>query len=562
MYRIEVQSPASAPFASLTEAQEAHIALVTQADGLNVTDKVTPENAREAMVAITELRRNIREFEWKLAATGAVIADPQQRVLAQSLLDFWALRHIELRERAWQFGQQIGDRRRPMPRRPVSPRTLLPADEGLAEALADTAERIYRELPDDAARDRARDLFLAIASPYSGAWEIDSEVASRFVAKNVIVGSGGSGAARYALAHDSIATQWQRLVEWMEQARRDETEFKLVADNALNWQATQSDDDLPQGAALEQARRFVSRDAAIAKFVATADAAWQRQKSYNHRMLTLIIVVGCLIAVIAGIGGRFSVPKSLGADPEEAKRAANLQSALVSADNQAAAADQKYEAKSNQLPKPSSVAAPTLCGVPSDFKGYIWIGSAGNSQVQTSGGKPIEPDKVQANMTLSLAVWLNLREVMPNDDGKNRAGLAIGTASARSLAITLEQPKSVMVGVTRQYWAKVKLPSSVYIQVPDGGSEKLANLVERLKSEGLVVPAVQKLPMSGMLNEVRYYYEQDRARAEQVACLANQSLAPDGRDRVTVRSLANTSLAAKVNNGTIELWLYPQGERR
>lgn len=558
MYRIEVQSTASAPFASLAEAQQAHVALAGQAERFSVAEKVDAASARAAMVAIAQLRREIRAFEWRLAATGTVIADAQQRSLAQSLLDFWALRHVELRERAWQYGQIISERSRPQVRRPVSPRTLLPVDEGLAETLAETAERVYLELPDDDARSRARKMFLAIANPYSGERTINLDVAAKFAAKGVIVG-GGNG-SRYALAHDSLAMQWPRLVGWLQQARREETEYELVAANARNWSEHQGDDSLPLGAALDQARKYVDRDPEIATYVDRADAARQRQLE-NWRKIKLAawfaIPLVIVIAAIAAIAGFLRGRDEITSDPSfkvqlenthaEESKYAEGQQAIPVMDNSAGTGKAAI-----------SVAAPVACAEAKNAHGFIWLGSRGNSQVLNIKGKPVEPDVVSDGMPLLIGVWLNLRQSMPVGSGDNRAGPTIGTASARSSAITTAAPKFVNVNGIDQYWVEVDLLSSVFIQVPEGGSARVERLRQSLDQVGLKVPAIQQLPMPGGLNEVRYYYEQDAARAEQVACLANLALEPDSIDKVKVRSLVGTALAAKVNNGTIELWLYPQ----
>ncbi|MGH6786648.1 MAG: hypothetical protein ACREBO_07440 [Novosphingobium sp.] len=541
MYRIETHNTASAPFSGLAEAQEAHIALVGQVDALTLPDKVRDAAAREAMVEIAKVRRAIRSFEWRLSATGAVIADPQQRSLAQSLLDYWALRHVELRDRAGHFGQSIADRPRPFTRRPVSPRTLLPVDQGLATSLAETAETTYLALTDDDAREKARQLFLAIANPYSSLWAIDPDIAARFAAAGVIVPASGASGTRYALAHDSVAQEWRRLETWMTASREEEHQYKLVRENALNWKATGLDDALPQGEALSQARNFAARDAAVAEFVAGAEDAERRRKRYARSWIT---GGGAVIALLLTI---LLVDYIRGHQQQDTQQGDTVKSS-----------DTPSELKAAQAVRPPVRNA--VCPAKADASGWMWIGSPGNSQVFKDDGKVIEPDAVARDTALLTRAWINLRAGVPTNDerGYSKNAAAVGTVSARSVALVIDEPWIHKTDEGLQYWVNVRLPSSVYLQVPNPAEPTIARLATALSAAGLVTPPVQRLDMPPGLNEVRYYYDQDKGRAEQVACLANQVLDPVEQNRVVVRSLANTSLAAKVSNGTIELWVFPR----
>ncbi len=571
MYRIEIQSTASEPFSGFAEAQDAHIALVTEAEGLALPERGDAETARAAMTAIAQLRRAIRAFEWRLAATGKVIADPQQRSLAQSLLDYWALRHVELRDKAWQLGQADGERRRPPVRRSVSPRTLLPVDENLAATLAEAAEQTYLAFADDAQRAKARQLFLAIANPYGGNQAADSQVAGQFTAANVIVASGAAG-GRYTLAHDSLAQQWPRLGEWMVEARQNESRFEAVLASAQSWEEAPVDDALPQGAALEQASEFADRDPVIARYVEAAHAEAVRRKRFNRKVLAAGVALFTVVA-IALLSGAIALRRE---PAEVAEQLVEIEKGKVEiekhkAEDEKLKLDDKvteeiYAAltapetatKQDVVAVSTEEAVPELCTAARDAEGYLWIGSPGNSQVFDQKGKPIEPNRIKPGMALGLRAWFNLRESMPVDDGQNIAGAVKGTASARSSVIALGPAQTVAGAKTAQYWVSVSLPSSVYIQIPSSADSGIQSLVDRLRQERLQVPAVQRLDMPPGLNEVRYYYEQDAGRARQVACLANRELRTAGSNRIEIRSLANTSLAAKVSNGTIELWVFPR----
>lgn len=157
MFRAEHIITDAAPFASFDEAQAAHLALAEQNEALEAgwrEARAVREASRRGeddpemrgwRESIARLRRGIEQYEWRLAATGARLASPDQRLLAQSLLDFWGLRQSELRLRTYELRAASG---RSFPQaRPPRPKTLLPYDEANAPELTEDANPFAAILP-------------------------------------------------------------------------------------------------------------------------------------------------------------------------------------------------------------------------------------------------------------------------------------------------------------------------------------------------------------------------------------------------------------------------------
>jgi hypothetical protein len=203
MYRIEKTVAQSPPFPSFDEAQRAHLVLAEENDRFESgwredrAGRASRSDVRERpavagpppqegapatetfwRTAIDRLRRAISEFEWRLAATGAQLANPDQRLLAQSLLDFWGLRQSELRLRTYELrsaaGKSVAALHSPRPK------TLLDYDESGAPELADDANPFARILPQtsgDSVAGRGAQVLPEFAGTVAGADDLRTAIA-------------------------------------------------------------------------------------------------------------------------------------------------------------------------------------------------------------------------------------------------------------------------------------------------------------------------------------------------------------------------------------------------
>lgn len=145
MFRIDQSIIHSPPFETLEEVQSAHLALVEQVDAAD-RQATTGGDLDSGRRDLARLMREIGNFEWRLAATGARLSSSEHRILAQSLLDYWALRRADLRTKVGEIRAAAGDKAAQAPRGPA-PKALLAYDEASAPELADELAPFDKVLP-------------------------------------------------------------------------------------------------------------------------------------------------------------------------------------------------------------------------------------------------------------------------------------------------------------------------------------------------------------------------------------------------------------------------------
>jgi energy-coupling factor transporter ATP-binding protein EcfA2 len=132
----------TAPFASMPDLQRDHLQLSDEAEALerHGMDAAGPA-AEDALRQIVMLRRRIRRFERRAAATGAVLDEGADRAVAQRMLDYWCLRQAYLQRQCDQLRQAVGSERARQlltsAPRLRDPMRLVPFDEASAPQLPD-----------------------------------------------------------------------------------------------------------------------------------------------------------------------------------------------------------------------------------------------------------------------------------------------------------------------------------------------------------------------------------------------------------------------------------------
>jgi WD40 repeat protein/transcriptional regulator with XRE-family HTH domain len=224
---------------------------------------------------------------------------------------------------------------------------------GVRGALAIHAETAYGALPDEEHRALARALFLRLIDP--GATEQDTtrrratttefklpdpqqtarlrEVANAFIAARLLVtartaaGIMGSAETTVEVSHEALIREWDRLGDWLREAREDVRRQQAISADAGEWERRDRPrDHLYRGVVLEEARGWASRSMASATEAAfleagQAESARQQTVEYSRqarevelarqteaasrqaaaRLRTLVGVLAVFLIVTAGL---------------------------------------------------------------------------------------------------------------------------------------------------------------------------------------------------------------------------------------------------------------------
>lgn len=99
--------------------------------------------------------------------------------------------------------------------------------------------------------------------------------------------------------------------------------------------------------------------------------------------------------------------------------------------------------------------------------------------------------------------------------------------------------------------------NTVYFQFAEAPREVVEEISDRLRPLGFEVPGEERIKTAAGLHEVRFFFEEDRPRAEALAEATNAILRDSGyRAEVGVRDLIGFA-GQKPRPGTLELWLEP-----
>jgi hypothetical protein len=166
MYRVAIDESQAEPFATPAETEEAHLGLIERMRaaeamaGAAIAAESDAGNEGPAATLAT-LRDEIALFEARLVATGARLPDTSnRRALAQSMLDFWALRQSDLSALAMRLAPP--EQQATMRPEPPTSKLLAPYDPATATDAATRAEQCFAGLPDEATREAAKRGFLTL----------------------------------------------------------------------------------------------------------------------------------------------------------------------------------------------------------------------------------------------------------------------------------------------------------------------------------------------------------------------------------------------------------------
>ncbi|MCZ8135450.1 MAG: hypothetical protein O9266_04030 [Porphyrobacter sp.] len=548
MYRVAIDESQAEPFATPAETEEAHLGLIekmraAEAMAGAAAAAESGDAGTGAAETLAGLRDEIALFEARLVATGARLPDTSnRRALAQSMLDFWALRQSDLSALAMRFAppeQQAAVRPEP-----PTAKLLAPYDPGTATDAATRAELCYAGLPDEATREAAKRGFLMLIQTDWALGGAETAALETFAEAQVLSrqppDQPGPG---FGLVHEELPTAWPRLAEWLAEDARLRSELDRVRSNAEAWSKTGSTAELPRGEGLKEVADLAKQDGTLLPYVQAAVERTRRERNIIYGVIAVIAAL-VIFSLASGIFA-FGPWGKKQADESDTKSAQEIAAINQTAEQQLVVAD-----------TPQDDGKDTAAG----STGWIWLGSSDLPQIVLEDGTAVDPAKLTQGTLLRTRANLKIRSDKAN--AENIAGKRIGQVSGDVVVEMRGPAAAVTVGDTVQYWAQVRVIPVVYVQLAEGAALPLADLRGALEKAGFTVQPEQRLPNLGRIAapvpfDVRYYYEQDaRAAAETAAMVARWlgTAGPPPKDALI--GLVGTPLAERVKTGTIEVWIY------
>lgn len=455
------------------------------------------------------------------------------------------------------------------------------------EALRRAAEAVYATLDSDA-QDLAQKIFVELVQPGIGeevqrrrarrdtlkelAPEAPERVAlvlDRFVEAGLIRKTTGLDLddERFEVAHEALVRDWPRLNAWV-RAKRQESEKKVqLITTAKLWQKSGNPGYLLHGDAIKEAAAF--RDAApqLRDLIAASEkAAQRRSRIITYGAIAISTVFGAVLTLYAVLHSEYGTLKSAKVNVSTAyddyeKRIEGLQVRLEEAnktitDQKQAIAELELRLRTRAIgAAPPPIRPPAPPSTNAGQQGYVWVGTEAQSNLADPGGKTaISPVSVKTNERYEMLKNVVLRGDKPSESYAQGPSLGVipeGTVlTATGPAIPYVRPSG-----TTQYWLPVKVDPTdqpiVYVQFAGGG--KVQQFAEDLRKYGYRIPGLQSSGEAKGLNEVRYYYPQDKDTAKRVASDVTQVLRQQGYNLPPTKVVDSTRSTG--HPGALELWI-------
>lgn len=541
MYRVAIDESQAEPFATPAATEKAHLGLIEQ---MRAAEAMAGEAAMGEGAAgsdgpaatLAALRDEISQFEARLVATGRRLPDSSnRRALAQSMLDFWALRQSDLAALAMRFAppeEQVS-----MRPEPPTAKLLAPYDPSTATDAATRAELCFVGLPDEATQEAAKRGFLMLIQTDWALGGAETAALEPFAVAKVLSrqppDQPGPG---FGLVHEELPAAWPRLAEWLAEDARLRSELERVRSNAEAWSKDKGSIELPRGEGLKEVADLAKQDGTLLPYVQAAEARTRRERYFNYA-ITAVIAALVLFVTIFVVRAIFA--------PDDEKMTAQVAATRTTAEEQVVFAD-----------APADDGEDTAAG----STGWIWLGSSAIPQVVLADGTAADLANLAKGTKLRTRANLKIRDAMAN--AENIAGKRIGQVSGDVVVALQGTVSSVPVNGTDQYWARVRVIPVVYIQLAEDAALPLGELRGALEKAGFTVQPEQRLRNLGRSGtplpfDVRYYYEQDEAAARKTAAMVARALGlPQPRAKDALIGLAGSPLAERVKTGTIEVWIY------
>lgn len=367
--------------------------------------------------------------------------------------------------------------------------------------------------------------------------------------------------------------------------------IQLAAAARLWKDSGQATGYLLNGSALAEAEKFAQEDREIKDLV----FASRTKVSAERRNTWILVVIVFLLAIIGWllidrtaeqrklaqleaqrntiIAERSAARDAAQVDSQEAKIRAltqELRSAKLSAPAEitetvpeAVVRDQAQARISNK--DPSSAA----------LRGFIWLGSDAAPNLLDSGGAPVKPSVASVGGSYSVSKNLVLRTSLPSADyiQGDSAGIVPEQTTIKLVAAPVPYKRPAPAGskaaaptsgapsTTVQYWAQIEVSISdkpiVYIEYAASDATNVQTLGQKLKSQGFRVPGVEPSDLAKGINEIHFYFADDKTAAERLSAAVNAALKELQWSGVQAPKVVDMTSQKGPRNfpGVLELWI-------
>jgi hypothetical protein len=350
---------------------------------------------------------------------------------------------------------------------------------------------------------------------------------------------------------------------------------------------------LLNGSALAEAEKFAKEDRDIGDLV----FASRNRVSVERRNLWLTLAFVVLCAVIGWLLlDRSAEQRKLA--QLEAQRSAAI--AERSAQRSAAQVDSQeakikaltQELKSAKVSVPSEITETVPDSVvldqaksrsdsganrtPQNLHGFIWIGSDGAPNLfDPSNEMLVKPSAAVVGASYKVIKNLVLRTALPTTDylQSDSAGVVPEqtTIKLRATPVPYKRPAPAVAKASPapnppptvlQYWAQVDVENCdqpiVYVEYAGpSGSTTAQALVQKLKGQAFRIPGIEATDLAKGLDEIRYYFPEDKAAAERLSNALNASLKDMQLSGVQPAKVVDLTTQRGARNfpGVVELWI-------
>ena len=193
---------------------------------------------------------------------------------------------------------------------------------GVKGALAKHAEDTYRALSSEEHRKLARALFLRLIEPgitdqdttrrratlseltlpTPKETELLQQVITYFLAARLLTTNEIAGTSTIEVSHEALIREWERLSDWLREAREDIHLLQAISKDATEWQRRDKPSDrLYRGSQLREAKKWAQRNIPSKNEIAFLQAS----AAQRTRVLLSIVVVVLVLLSTSGVAGWF-----------------------------------------------------------------------------------------------------------------------------------------------------------------------------------------------------------------------------------------------------------------
>jgi cell division protein FtsB/energy-coupling factor transporter ATP-binding protein EcfA2 len=196
--------------------------------------------------------------------------------------------------------------------------------------------------------------------------------------------------------------------------------------------------------------------------------------------------------------------------------------------------------------------------LPTADTGFMWIGSAQDGNLNTLTGDPVLPVAVKVNGEYLTDLDIYLRQGLPERAAYTQQPIAaIMPEGTRVKILSIPPPFARPTG--EQTWAQVRVVkyalSTVYFQYAGGTRIQAQQVSKALQDKGYKIPGEERTVAAAGQREVRYFNDDQKSIAAQLATDATQMLRQLGNPSPAVTAKLAGAPTRNNADGKLELWL-------